>query len=401
MVYLNLSLNLLFTMPMIPQHSEFVNSAPDRIPGLYIHIPFCLTKCHYCNFYSVTSASLIPRFLAVLFQEMERVHDQWGPFDTVYIGGGTPSVLTLKQLESVFLQIQKKFVLLPDTEVTLEVNPGDISPSFLRGLRGIGVNRLNIGVQSFDQGTLDLLGRRHSAEQAISAIANSREAGFQNIGLDLIYAVPGQDLGAWRETLNQALAFSPEHLSCYQLTIEGNTPLGQRYQKGEFQSSAEEVQYDFFMKTSEWLEEAGYVHYEVSNFAKTLSFASRHNQKYWNHTPYLGLGPASHSFRDGERLWNHSSLDQYLAAIERGESPVGAKETLTIEQLQLEAFFLGLRTKKGISLKDLIRGYDFDLIAEKGDALRRLQRDGFLLIKYDTLMPTRAGLAVADSLALI
>ncbi len=376
---------------------------PDWTPGLYIHIPFCLRKCHYCNFYSATSTPLIPQFLDALFKEMERVRDQesWEPFDTVYLGGGTPSLLTLEQLESILDHIRRKFVLLPDTEITLEANPGDIDLSFLQGARSMGINRLNIGIQSFDPKVLDFLGRRHSREQALSAVDNSRKAGFQNVGLDLIYAIPGQDLRLWRETLDRAVAFSPEHLSCYQLTVEQNTPLGKRYQRGEFQPPTEELQYDFFMKTSEWLEEAGYLHYEVSNFAKGPSFASRHNQKYWDHTPYLGLGPAAHSFKDRRRWWNYSALDRYLADIGEGKSAVEGMEVLTDEQFQLEALFLGLRTKRGISLKDFVREHRVDLIAEKRETLFKLEEEGFLSIEKDCLFPTRAGLAVADRLALI
>ena len=273
---------------MNPQPLEPMTFDSPKIPGLYIHIPFCLKKCNYCNFYSLTSLSSIPEFLKALFQEMGMVRDQFGPLDTLYIGGGTPSLLTLKQLESILAHIQKKFVLLPDPEITLEANPGDLNLSFLRDLRNLGINRLNIGIQSFDQKILDFLGRRHSLLQAISAIENSRIAGFQNIGLDLIYGIPGQDMESWRDTLIQTFVFSPEHLSCYQLTIEANTPLGVKHQKGEFALPGEEMQYNFFMKTAKWLKEAGYLHYEVSNFAKNITFASRHNQKYWTHTPYLG-----------------------------------------------------------------------------------------------------------------
>jgi oxygen-independent coproporphyrinogen III oxidase len=372
-----------------------------RISGLYIHIPFCLRKCHYCNFYSAVTTSSIPTYLAALSQEMEMVRDQWGPFDTVYIGGGTPSILTLKQLESILAHVQETFVLLPGTEITLEANPGDLNLPFLRDLRKMRINRLNIGTQSFDQRILDFLGRRHSPEQAISVVESARRAGFQNLGLDLIYGIPGQDLESWRETLSQALVFSPEHLSCYQLTIEGNTLLGQKHRNGEFRIPEEVLQFDYFMKTSEWLEEAGYLHYEVSNFAKSPAYASRHNQKYWNHTPYLGLGPAAHSFKGGERWWNHSSLDQYLADIEMAKLPVEKKEILTSDQLQLETLFLGLRTHRGISLQDFTREFHVDLIAEKEKILTRLQEGGFLSIQDGFLVPTRAGLAVADSLALI
>ena len=373
----------------------------NKVPGLYIHFPFCLTKCHYCNFYSITSPLLIPDFLEALFQEMEMVHDQWGPFDTVYIGGGTPSVLHLEQLERILAKVSRSFVLLAHPEITLETNPGDLNLHFLQGLHRIGINRLNIGIQSFDQKILKFLGRRHSPNQAISAIENSRRAGFQNMGLDLIYGIPGQDLESWRETLQQGLLFSPEHLSCYQLSLEDKTPLGRKHGKGEFRLPEEDLQYDFFMKTSEWLEEAGYLHYEVSNFAKNLSFVSRHNQKYWDHTSYLGLGPAAHSFRDGERWWNHSSLHQYLADIGKGKFPLEKKEFLTLEELQFETLFLSLRTRAGISLQDFAKRYHFDLMSEKKEIISRLQEEGVLSIQEGYLRPTRAGLAVADSLALI
>ena len=386
---------------MNPRTLEPLNPDTSDIAGLYIHIPFCLTKCNYCNFYSVTSPLLIPDFLEALFQEMEMTHEQWGPFDTVYIGGGTPSLLSLGQLETILTAVRRRFVLLDHSEITLETNPGDLNLPFLQGLQGIGINRLNVGIQSFDPNILDSLGRRHSSTQAISAIENSRGAGFQNIGLDLIYGIPGQELKSWRETLHQGLLFSPEHLSCYQLSLEEKTPLGRRHRQGEFRLPGEGLQYDFFMKTSEWLEGAGYLRYEVSNFARNLAFASRHNQKYWNHTSYLGLGPAAHSFREGERWSNHSSLNQYLADIKKGTRPIGMRESLTIEQLQLEVLFLGLRTRRGICLQDFAERYHVDLLSEKKDMINRLQEERLLSIQNGYLMPTRAGLAVADSLALM
>ena len=261
-----------------------------------------------------------------------------------------------------------------------------------------GFNRINIGIQSFDGKTLNFLGRRHSVRQAISAVVASRKSGFENIGLDLIYGVPGQNINSWIDTLKQAVAFSPEHLSCYQLTIEPKTPLGIRYQTGEFSIPGEELQYEFFMKTSSFLQEARYIHYEVSNFARGAGFASRHNQKYWDHSPFLGLGPSAHSFRDNQRWWNHRSLDQYLAAINAGSLPIEGTETLTVEQLRLEALYLGLRTKKGVCFQDLKNHYDYDLLSEKKKILEKLQEGGFISIQDGHLYPTRTGLAVADSL---
>jgi oxygen-independent coproporphyrinogen-3 oxidase len=266
-------------------------------------------------------------------------------------------------------------------------------------MREIGINRVNIGVQSFDQEVLAFLGRRHSAKQAISAIEASRKAGFHNLGLDLIYAVPGQSTDSWLDTLKQAVAFSPEHLSCYQLTLEAKTPLGKRYQAGEFSIPGEELQYEFFMKTAQFLEEAGYIHYEVSNFARETKLASRHNQKYWDHSPYLGLGPAAHSFQENRRWWNHRSVDEYITAINAGNLPVEETEILTMEQLRLEALCLGLRTKKGLYLEDFKNRYDYDLFAKKKKMLDKLQEEGFISIQNGRLSPTQAGLALADSLS--
>jgi len=377
----------------------------SKTPGLYIHIPFCITKCLYCDFYSLTSISAIPDFLDALFKEMEIYHNRFNPFDTVYIGGGTPSLLSPQQLESILKRVRKNFDLISNTEITpeitIETNPADLDRSSLESMREIGINRINIGVQSFDEKILNFLGRRHSVKQAISAVEASRKARFHNIGLDLIYGVPEQDINSWLDTLKQAVAFSPEHISCYQLTLEAKTPLGIRYQAGEFSLPGEELQYEFFMKTSEFLKDAGYIHYEVSNFAKGPGCTSRHNQKYWDHSPYLGLGPSAHSFQCNRRWWNHRSLDQYLAVINAGNLPFEETEILTMEQLRLEALYLGLRTKKGVSLQDFKNQYYYDLFKEKKKILSKLEEEGFISIQDGYLYPTQTGFAVADRLALI
>jgi oxygen-independent coproporphyrinogen-3 oxidase len=201
--------------------------------------------------------------------------------------------------------------------------------------------------------------------------------------------------------LKQAVAFSPEHISCYQLTLEPKTPLGIRHQAGELPIPGEELQYEFFMKTSEFLQDAGYVHYEVSNFARGKEHTSRHNQKYWDHSPILGLGPAAHSYRRNQRWWNHRSLNQYVNKINAGDFPVEETETLTTDQLRLEALYLGLRTKKGIFFQDFLNQHHYDLFTEKKKMLAKLEEEGFISIKDGYLSPTRPGLAIADSLSLI
>ena len=373
----------------------------SKTPGLYIHIPFCLSKCLYCDFYSLTSISAIPDFLDALFKEMEMYHNRFNPFDTVYIGGGTPSLLSSKQLENILIRVRKNFDLISNTEITIETNPADLNRSFLESMREIGINRINIGVQSFDENVLDFLGRRHSVKQVLSAIEASRKAGFHNIGLDLIYGVPEQNIDLWLDTLRQTIVFSPEHLSCYQLTLEAKTPLGIRCQAGEFFVPGEELQYEFFMRTSEFLEDARYIHYEVSNFARGIEHTSRHNQKYWDHSPFLGLGPSAHSFYGNQRWWNHRSLDQYFDTINGGNLPIEGKEILTMEQLQLEALYLGLRTKRGVCLEEFKNQYDYDLFIEKKKLLVKLEEEGFISIEDGYLYPTQRGFAVADSLSLI
>lgn len=373
----------------------------EKTPGLYIHIPFCLRKCPYCDFYSSTSLSALPLFLDALSKEMEMCRGRFGLFDTLYIGGGTPSLLSPQQLERILIRIRNTFDLTSNSEITVETNPADLNQPYLESIREIGINRINIGVQSLDEEMLRFLGRRHSVKQAVSAIEASRNAGFHNMGLDLIYGLPGQTIDSWLDTLRQAVAFSPQHLSCYQLTVESKTPLGERYLAGEFSIPGEEFQYEFFMKTSQALEEAGYTHYEVSNFAKGEAYASRHNQKYWDHSPYLGLGPAAHSFQNNRRWWNYRSVDPYITAINAGYHPAEEVETLTVEQLRLEALYLGLRTKKGILLEDFKRRFDYDLLTEKSKTLNQLQKEGLVSIAHGCLYPTPTGLAVADSLSLI
>jgi len=408
-----------------------IRSGESRdFPGLYVHIPFCLRKCSYCGFYSITDRSLIPAFRSALRREMEIYRGWAASFDTLYLGGGTPSVLPEGDLEGLIADIRAAFTITATAEMTVEVNPGDITPSLLASLRRAGVNRTNIGVQSFNDGSLALLGRRHTALQAIGAIHRARDAGFENIGLDLIYGLPSSPawggtatvtggtkppsspaggatstkadhpFATWLATLDTAIGLNPDHLSCYQLTLEEGTPLAERCRRGELILPDESRQADFFLRTAEILEEKGYLHYEVSNFARP-GRESRHNRKYWNHVPYLGLGPAAHSFSGRERRWNHRSVNTYIGDLELGREPVESREILSDEQLRLEALFLGFRTHRGICLETFKIRYGRDLLADKRDMIERLSREGLVEIRDGFLRPTCTGMAVADSLALI
>ena len=369
--------------------------------GLYVHIPFCKTKCPYCDFYSITSADLIPVYLEALDKEARHYQDSFRSFNTLFLGGGTPSLLDGPQLSALVASLRRHFTFAPDTEFTLEANPDDITTEKLQMFRDLGVNRLSLGVQSFDEAELRFLKRRHTARQTLRALEMIRAAGFDNLGLDLMYGLPGQSLEGWTGTMEMALGFAPEHLSCYQLTIAAGetpappTPFARLAARGELTLPDDEAQRDFFLLTGQFLQHHGYVHYEVSNFAKKERYCCRHNRKYWDHTPYLGLGPAAHSYLEGHRWWNFSSVAQYCAAVSAGGTPQAGSETLTPEQLRLESLCLGFRTREGVAL-EVIRQFP---IWEA--VLSELQGSGLVQLTAGRVAATPQGLVVADRLPLL
>lgn len=372
-----------------------------KMAGLYIHVPFCLSKCRYCSFYSTTSAGFLDEFVEAIVQEIAFYKDIFSSFDTVYFGGGTPSLLTIRQAQIILEAACNHFDISRQAEITMEVNPGDVSMEYFQALRKLGINRLNIGVQSFDDSLLKFLGRRHTVKQAIESIETARHAGFRNLGFDLIYGVHGQNLKNWRQTLKKALSFSPEHLSCYQLSLDRKTPLYKQHKQEGLDLPSEKEALDFFITTSKILTEAGYIHYEVSNFARTRHFESRHNRKYWDHKPYLGLGPAAHSFSNNRRWWNKADVKTYLKDIGSGRKPVVKSEKISTDQLALEALFLGMRTADGVNLESFKKLYGLDLLTGKKSIIKALIDNKLVTLKNNHLRPTLAGMAVADSLALI
>lgn len=369
--------------------------------GLYVHIPFCKTKCPYCDFYSVTDDTLISAYLAALEAEARLYRDRFPAFDSLFLGGGTPSLLTSAQLAALTTSLRRTFSFAPDSEITIEANPDDLTADKLALFRDLGINRLSLGVQSFNEGELCFLGRRHTAAQTEQALSLIRAAGFTNLGLDLMYGLPGQTLEGWTETLEKALSFAPEHLSCYQLTLTPETPMGQRLAEGQLTPLDEETQREFFLLTADLLTARGYLHYEVANFARQgpqagslCHYCCRHNLKYWNRTPYLGLGPGAHSFLARRRWWNFSSVEKYCAALSAGAAPVAGEETLTPEQIRLETLALGFRTCEGVSLA---------IIREQpgGDAMvAALTQAGLVRVDHDRVIATASGLVVADRLPL-
>lgn len=378
-----------------------LNVMENNQAGLYIHFPFCLSKCGYCSFYSISSIHLVPEFVKTVSQEMAFYKKSYPSFDTIYIGGGTPSLLSIQQIDYILKSANDIFNIDRQAEITIEVNPGDPSLEYLQKLHKYGINRLNIGIQSFDDSLLKFLGRRHSAEESIAAVEEARQVGFDNIGIDLIYGVYGQDMKTWRETLKKALSFFPEHLSCYQLSLDRKTPLYKQYEKETLRLPSEDEALDFFLTTSNTLTDAGYIHYEVSNFARTDSLKSRHNMKYWRHAPYLGLGPAAHSFLDSKRWWNKADIKDYLNTVGKGKKPVDKSEFLSMEQLALESLFLSMRTKDGMHLQQYKNRFGTDILVDKKQVIDALIKNKLVALKDGCLCPTLDGMAVADSLALI
>ena len=364
-------------------------------PGLYIHVPFCKTKCPYCDFHSVTSLSSIPAWLEAIKKEMLVYKDRFPRFDSLYLGGGTPSLLPERDLAELMHCLHSAFSISDDAEFTVEMNPDDVTSDQVAVLRDLGVNRISLGVQSFDDRDLCFLKRRHTADQAMNAIAKFKDAGFAKVGLDLMYGLAGQTETSWTKTLEKAVSYSPEHLSCYQLTIHENTPFWELQAKGEITPLDEEKESSFFALTSAFLEEKGYIHYEVSNFARGEENLCRHNLKYWKRVPYLGLGPSAHSCRDGVRWWNLQDVEAYCGALEQGKPPVAGSETLTPEQIYLETLLLGFRTKDGVD-REIFKGRE-----GTEEVLRHLRQAGVVEDFEGKVVPTLKGFLVADSLPLL
>jgi oxygen-independent coproporphyrinogen III oxidase len=366
--------------------------------GIYVHVPFCLRRCAYCDFFSITDLSLTPAFLKALSFEISSAN--FGPlaFDTIYIGGGTPSILEPADIKGIINGLFSKFRFEGSVEVTLEANPGTVDFEKLKGFRSAGVNRLNIGVQSFQEKNLAMLGRMHSAEQAHAALANARRAGFENVGLDLMYGLPGQALRDWTADVESALAHEPEHIACYMLTVEPATPLAEEQRLGCFQSAPEGDVAELFMASSEFLAARGFLHYEISNFARCgadscdSARVSRHNSKYWTHAPYLGFGPAAHSFQSPKRFWNHRDVQHYVEELRSGRRPVAGEEVLTADQEMLEVIMLGLRTATGIDLQDFKKRFEVDFMQVHGDAVAGLQLQGLLRVEAGRCAPTLRGM---------
>ena len=341
----------------------------------------------------------IPAYVKALGTEMALRADGGFTCDTLYLGGGTPSVLEPAAVGEILEAASRHFKLTGDVEITLEANPGTVDPDRLRGYRKLGVDRLNIGIQSFDDENLRFLGRIHTATEALEVLAMAREAGFEKLGLDLIYGLPGQTEEAWIADMEVALTISPEHLSCYMLTYEEGTPLDRMRLEGRFTPLPEDAARRLFDLTGSWLGSRGYERYEVSNFAPNKFHRSRHNTKYWSFTPYKGFGPSAHSFEEGRRSWNVPDLAGYIEALSAGRLPVEETETLHRDQLMIEAIYLGLRTMEGIDTAAFERMFDVRFDELFGEVIEEQRAAGRLLRKGNRCALTAEGMAFLDGIA--
>ena len=367
--------------------------------GLYFHIPFCKRKCPYCDFYSRTELAALPAFLTALQRELALRSDPAAAVDTLYFGGGTPSLCPPEAVHALLAAVEASFDLDPDAEITLEANPGTIHADGLRHLRTAGINRLNLGIQSFSDRNLRLLGRVHNRDAGVAAIEAARRAGFDNLGLDLIYGLPGQTVAAWRQDLEQALAYRPEHLSCYILTFEDGTPMTRDLQAGRMQAPDERQVAALFDTTATLLSGRGYDHYEISNFARRPIYRSRHNLKYWRFAPYLGFGPSAHSHRAGVRSWNAADLGSYCQRLAENRRPEGGREELTLAQQMLEALLLGLRLREGFSIAGFERRFGISMEKKFGHLLTRLAEEGCLAELPGRCALTARGMRYHDAIA--
>ena len=391
------------------QQNDMLHPPPGQI-GLYVHIPFCHTKCPYCDFNTYSGIeSLIPGYVRALEREIRC----WGALlgaqqvNTIFFGGGTPSYVPRQAIADVLEAVHGAFRIAADAEVTMEANPGDLIDGQVSSLRQAGVNRLSIGVQSLDDALLSFLGRRHSAQEAVAAYRKARRDGFDNVSLDFMYGIAHQNLEQWRDTLEQALELSPEHLSLYCLTLEGGTPMERQTRLGEIPEADPDLAADMYLLAEDMLAQAGYRHYEISNWAKP-GMESRHNLTYWLNRPYLGVGPGAHSYLGQWRFWNIASPREYIARLGKaaqrqapavalsseaiGEIPsVGSVEAIDRRLEMAETMMLGMRLDDGVRLQDFYDRFGESVTLVYGKQVDDLTVLGLIELRDGALRLTSKG----------
>lgn len=363
--------------------------------GIYIHIPFCKSRCIYCGFYSTTLLDLRKKYINAVCREMElRKNYIREPFSTIYLGGGTPSLLDEAELTKLFLYINNVYDVDRNAEITMECNPDDITPEFTNMLSRLPINRVSMGAQTFADSRLRLLHRRHNSDEVKHAVKLLREAGIKNISIDLMFEFPDESLSQWKEDISAALALNVEHISAYSLMYEEDTPLWKMLDTGKVKEIDEELSLTMFKELVCQLTDAGYEHYEISNFARP-GYRSRHNSSYWHQVPYIGLGAAAHSFDLNSRQWNVADLKLYIEEINNGIIPM-EREELDNDTTFNDIITTALRTSDGIDLNAmetrLGKRYRNTLISAAGKHIEQ----GLLEIRHDRLRLTFEGIFISD-----
>lgn len=354
--------------------------------GIYVHVPYCRQACTYCDFHFSTllgnKADLLHAIMAEI--EIRAGYLREERVDSIYFGGGTPSVMTHSETQTIIGLIGRNFEVSEDAEVTLEANPDDLTPEHLEHLREAGINRLSIGIQSFDDEVLKWMNRSHDAQQAVSSVKYAQKLGFENITVDMIYGIPGKDESYWRHQLEQLLDLKVPHVSSYALTVEKETVLDNWIRKGKASAPDEDMSHRQFMLGSEVLTGAGYEHYELSNFARP-GYRAVHNSAYWKSRPYLGVGPSAHSFDGESRQWNVSNNRLYHSAIESGEINHEREDLSTADRLN-ERIMTSLRTIEGLDMKVIAREFGVDLHAHVMDEAQALLEQGRLIMEGERIV---------------
>ena len=366
--------------------------------GIYLHIPFCKTRCIYCDFYSTTRSELITRYIHALCNELEmrKEYLKEEKIETVYFGGGTPSQLGEEDFQQIFKAIQKHYGLEDCREITLEANPDDLSKEYLQMLSALPFNRISMGIQTFDDATLKLLKRRHNARTATEPVRRCREAGYQNISIDLIYGLPGETKERWEKDLRQAISLNVEHISAYHLIYEEDTPIYNMLKQHQICEVDEDSSLEFFTLLIEYLQKAGYEHYEISNFCRS-GYYSRHNTSYWKGIPYLGCGPSAHSFNGTTREWNISSIDRYIKGIEEGQR-VFETEYLGPTTRYNEFIITTMRTVWGTPIEKLKQLFGIEMWEYCRKMATPYLKNGKLEEYEGALRLTREGIFISDSI---
>jgi oxygen-independent coproporphyrinogen-3 oxidase len=381
---------------------------PDNFPltiiyplaGIYLHIPFCKQACHYCDFHFSTSLLQKDRMIDAICREVVLQQDYLADrhLNTIYFGGGTPSLLTQPELNRILDALHQHFDVAPDAEITLEANPDDLTPARIRELAASPVNRLSIGIQSFHDPHLVRMNRAHHAAEALAAVRNAQDAGFGNITTDLIYGIPADSHDIWINDLQTLLALQVQHVSCYALTIEEKTALGRWTKKGSFRPSEDEFVAQQFEILVDAMQKQGFTQYEISNFSRP-GFESRHNSNYWKGVHYLGLGPSAHSFNGHSRQYNIPNNARYMEAVDQGQLAFD-RETLSLTDQANEYLLTSLRTIWGCDLQRLQQQFQVDLRQQQPDYLAQLLQQGYIRIDADILYLTDAGKLLADQITL-